>query len=134
QSERLQVIEQPTLPQKPVKPNRPKLFALAFALAGMAGAGVVFLAESFDRTIRSASQLGGIIDRKLIVTIPYIITAGEKRQKRRKRLLILLSVVGLVLMAVSVVLYLGFDYSKLLDRNWTETIREWADYLTRLSK
>jgi uncharacterized protein involved in exopolysaccharide biosynthesis len=134
QSERLQVIEQPTLPQKPVKPNRPKLFALAFALAGMAGAGVVFLAESFDHTIRSATQLGGIIDRKLIVTIPYIITAADRRQTRRKRLLILLAVVAVVLMAVSVALYLGFDASKLLDRDWTETIRVWRDYLTRLSK
>jgi uncharacterized protein involved in exopolysaccharide biosynthesis len=134
QSERLQVIEQPTLPQKPVKPNRPKLFALAFALAGMAGAGVVFLAENFDQTIRSARQLGGIIDRKLIVTIPYIITAAETRRKRRKRMLILLSVIGTVLIAVSVALYLGFDASKLLDRDWTETIRVWRDYLTRLSK
>ena len=37
QGERLQVIEQPSLPQKPVRPQRVKWYGAAFALAGMFG-------------------------------------------------------------------------------------------------
>src|SRR5262249_31080640 len=69
QSEALQVMKQPTLPQKPIRPNRLKLFALAFFLAGAAGMGTVFAAESLDQTIRSTRQLAGLIDRHLIVAI-----------------------------------------------------------------
>ncbi len=64
QSERLQVLEQPILPQKPTKPNRTKLFALSFALAMIAGAGAIFAAETLDRRIRHGHQLvGGTIFR-----------------------------------------------------------------------
>src|SRR6185437_1467578 len=36
-SERLEVIEQPTAPQKPISPNRPKILGVVVALALMAG-------------------------------------------------------------------------------------------------
>ena len=45
QSEKLEIIEQPTVPQEPIKPNRPKVAALAVALALMAGAGLASLSN-----------------------------------------------------------------------------------------
>lgn len=48
-SERLQVIEQPIFPTHPIKPNRMKFLALAFALSVAAGAGAIFLAEFSPR-------------------------------------------------------------------------------------
>ena len=56
QAERLQVIEQPSLPQKPVKPKRSKWFAVAVALAAAAGAGCVGAAEMLDRRIRGIAN------------------------------------------------------------------------------
>ena len=45
QSEKLEVIEQPTTPQEPVRPNRPKIAGMALLLAFAAGGGLVLLLE-----------------------------------------------------------------------------------------
>ena len=91
QSEKLEIIEQPTIPQDPVRPNRPKVVALALALALMAGAGMTFLVEMTDKGIRRSSDLFSVIDSQLIVSIPYIITAAEVRRKKRRIILAVLA-------------------------------------------
>ena len=107
QSEKLEIIEQPTVPQEPIKPNRPKVAMLAVVMALIAGAGLAFVVEISDKTIRRSSDIFGIVDSKLVVSIPYIVTAGEvRRQKRRTLLLILLSVVLLTGAAVVAYLFL----------------------------
>jgi uncharacterized protein involved in exopolysaccharide biosynthesis len=83
-SERLEVIEQPTMPQKPVSPNRPKLFAAVFALALMAGGAMVFAAEMLNQSIRRTADLYSLIDRQMIVAIPYIATRAETKRRARK--------------------------------------------------
>ena len=97
-SERLEVIEQPTIPQKPITPNRPKIFAFVVALALMAGGGLAFSAEMLDQSIYRKSDLSTLVDSQLIVTIPYIATNTESRRRKFK-------VVGVA--AVSVVVILG---------------------------
>lgn len=94
QSEKLEVIEQPTVPQVPVKPNRPKLSAIAVLLGLMAGAGLTFVAELTDKGIRRASDVFGVIDSQMVVSIPYIFTPAElHRQKRRMmRVMVVVSV------------------------------------------
>jgi uncharacterized protein involved in exopolysaccharide biosynthesis len=136
QSERLQVIEQPTVPQKPVKPNRPKLFAMAFILAGMVGMGTVIAAESLDRTIRNTQQLFGVVDSHMIVAIPYISTQAEMARRKRKIVLALLFPFVLIGGGVGALLYLGLptDLSLWFEGTWTDTARAWFDTLTRLSK
>ncbi len=83
-SERLEVIEQPTMPTKPVSPNRPKIFGVVVALALMAGGGLAFGIEMLNQSIRRQSDLFSLIDRQLIVAIPYIATHNETARKRRK--------------------------------------------------
>jgi len=96
-SERLEVLEQAVMPQKPIKPNRPKFIALAFFAAMMAGVGGVFAVETFDRTIRGSRDLLNIADGHLVVAIPYISTRAELLRKKSR----LLYAVGL---AVAVLL------------------------------
>ncbi|MFX8381802.1 hypothetical protein ABTL77_20600, partial [Acinetobacter baumannii] len=62
QSEKLEVIEQPTAPQDPIKPNRPKLLALAIALALGAGVGLTFVLEFSDKAIRRSSDIFTTVD------------------------------------------------------------------------
>jgi uncharacterized protein involved in exopolysaccharide biosynthesis len=136
QSERLQVIEQPTVPQKPVKPNRMKLLTMAFILAGMVGMGTVIAAESLDRTIRNAQQLFGVVDSHLIVAIPYISTRAETARRKRRIVLALLFPFILIGAGVAALFYLGLpgDLSLWFEGTWTDTLRSWFDTLTRLSK
>lgn len=93
QSEKLEVIEQPTAPQDPIKPHRPKLLALTLALAFAAGTGLAFVLELTDKAIRRSNDLFTIVDNRLIIPIPYIGTKAElRRRKLRKIAAIVLAV------------------------------------------
>lgn len=98
QSEKLETIEQPSVPQEPVKPNRPKVAALSIMLAIAGGAGLALLAEFADKAIRRSSDIHKIVDSRLIVSIPYIVTAAEVRKGRQR--LIVLAVGSAFLLAV----------------------------------
>jgi uncharacterized protein involved in exopolysaccharide biosynthesis len=94
-SERLSVIEQPTLPQKPIRPNRAKILATFAALAIAAGGGLAFAFEMFDDTIRRNADIAKLIDSHLIVSIPFISTKAEalRQKSHRMRLAIGCSVI-----------------------------------------
>src|SRR5450631_3842191 len=82
QSEKLEVIEQPTAPQEPIRPNRPKIAGIALFLAFAAGGGLVLLLEFADKGIRRSSDIFGIVDSRLVIAIPYITTQAELRQQK----------------------------------------------------
>jgi uncharacterized protein involved in exopolysaccharide biosynthesis len=105
QSEKLEMLEQPTVPQEPIKPNRPKIIALSLLAAFAAGAGLVFLLEMMDMTIRRSADIYGLVDSQLVVAVPYITTKSEQnRSKRRLQLLIVAAILALV--ALFIVVYL----------------------------
>jgi len=105
QSEKLEVLEQPTLPQEPIKPNRRKILTMSFALAFAAGAGLTLLLELFDKTLRRSSDIYSIVNSDLVVQVPYIATKAEQLQvQRRKKLFIFTAIAALL--AVLVLLYL----------------------------
>lgn len=104
QSEKLEVIEQPTAPQDPVKPNRPKIAGISLVLALAAGGGLVFLLELADKSIRRGSDLYGILDNRLVLSIPYIITQAEQRSRKR-RIVLLISVAAVTLIVAVIGMY-----------------------------
>ena len=101
QSEKLEVIEQPTTPQEPIKPNRLKVSALGVLLAFMASAGLAFMAEMTDKAIRRTSDIFSVVDSQLIVSVPYIVTKRELRS--RKRRIILAVLIGVLILAGALV-------------------------------
>jgi protein tyrosine kinase modulator len=117
QSERLQVIETPPLPQKPVKANRLKLVGIAFAAAIMLGIGSVVAAELLNGSIRSRHQLSGVVASHLIVSIPYITTRADILRARLRVISGVFSVVVLVAvlggLATTIVLGLPLEFSML---------------------
>ena len=128
QAEHLQVIEQPALPQKPIKPKKLKLFAISFALALLVGVGTVFTAEMLDKSIRGAQDLAGIVDSHLVVVVPYITTAGEIARRRRKFVLLWVCLAIALFAGLAAVYYVGIE----IDFSWFD--RSWLDTLTRLTK
>lgn len=91
QSEKLEVIDQPTVPREPIRPNRPKLLGIVAVLALMLGASAAVGSELLDRAIRRGSDLIGIVDRELIVSIPFIFTQADALQRKKKLWLVSLS-------------------------------------------
>ena len=100
-SERLEVIEQPTLPQKPISPNRPKLMAFVFILAAMAGGGLVFAGETLNQSVYRSTDLFSLVDRQLVVSIPYISTQRELARKRN--VIVVISAVFSVLLIIALI-------------------------------
>ena len=96
QSERLQVIESPTLPQKPEKSGRLKIVGIALAAAAMLGIGAVLASELLNGSIRHRQQLSGVIAGPLIVTIPYIDTRADVIRRRSRGIFAVISVVMLL--------------------------------------
>ena len=116
QSERLQVIESPTLPQKPEKSGRLKIVGIAFAAAAMLGVGAVLAAELLNGSIRHRQQLSGVVAGPLIVTIPYVETRADVIRGRLRGIFAAVSIVILLaalggLMA-AIVLSLPVDFSQ----------------------
>ena len=105
QSEKLEIIEQPTVPQEPIKPNRLKVLAMAFAAALLGGAGLTVLVEILDKGIRRSNDLLSVVDGQLIVSIPYITTATELRARRR-RIFVFVGAFALVVIGLLIVAYL----------------------------
>jgi hypothetical protein len=102
QSEKLEVIEQPTVPQHAIKPNRLKVALTAVVVAIGAGAFLAYLAESLDTGIRYSTDLASIIDRQFVSAIPFISTHSERRRKNGATYLIALALIaGLVGAAIS---------------------------------
>jgi uncharacterized protein involved in exopolysaccharide biosynthesis len=105
-SERLELLESPTVPQKPVSPNRPKIFAFVVALAVMAGGGLAFGAEMLDQSIYRSSDLFSLVDKHLVVSIPYISTRAEVRGRKIKIATVVAVLVIVILVGLTAVFFL----------------------------
>jgi len=99
QSEKLEVIEQPTFPHEPIRPNRTKLAGLSLLLALAVGGGLALLVEVTDKAIRRGSDIFALVDSQLVVSIPYITTRAELRRKKLRTLFIVIGFVLVVVMA-----------------------------------
>jgi hypothetical protein len=95
----LEIIEQPTAPQDPIKPNRPKVAALGVVLALAISAGLALLREISDKAIRRSSDIFALVDSQLVVSIPYIVTVSEQRRRKRRTVVLTL---GLILVLIGV--------------------------------
>ena len=115
-SERLEVIEQPTPPDKPVSPNRPKLFAFVFAFALMVGGGLVVAAEMLNQSVRRSSDLFSLVDSHLVVAIPYIATHGEGLRKKRTKIATIVVSVAVLVGALIALFYLLPPLDLLFDK------------------
>jgi protein tyrosine kinase modulator len=99
-AERFALLEPPSYPDTPVKPNRRKIMALGLALAMAAGGGGLLFIEAIDGSIRGAAGYRTMLKRVPLVVIPYITTANEVRRRRRAILGLLLALVLLVVAAL----------------------------------
>jgi protein tyrosine kinase modulator len=97
--EQFRLLEQARTPERPVSPNRPQLSLLG-VIAGLAlGLGFVALAEYRDSTFKSDDDIVTSLSLPVLAMIPNMVTRGERRQLRRRRMLLSVSAVLLALVA-----------------------------------
>jgi len=118
--ERFTLLEPPLLPDKPVKPNRPKLFMLGIILSIVGGLGVAGLAESMDSGIRGSLALASVTQMRPLIAIPYITTKRDSAVRKRN-LKIVISV--LIILGIAFFALVHFFY-KPLDLLWFIILRK----------
>lgn len=120
EAEHLQLIASPDLPHDPVAPKKLKWFAVALVLAGMVGAGTVFAGEMLDGSIHRKSELAGIVDPRLIVTLPYLLSPGEQYRKRRNFVLLCVLLVAVLATGIGIAVAKGVSVN--FDLRWIDVI------------
>jgi len=103
--ERFSLVDPPTIPESPVRPNRRAILFLGLVLAVAGGIGSGALAEALDGSIHTAEQLRAVTKMVPLSVIPYLDTAEEKRARSTRQKLLgigamVLTVAGLGLVHV----------------------------------
>jgi len=118
--ERFTLLEPPLLPDKPIKPNRKKLFMLGLILSFVSGIGVAGLAESLDSGIRGSRTLAAVTKMTPLAAIPYITTRKDELVRKRN---IKVMVAAVVILGIVFFVMVHFLY-KPLDLLWLILLRK----------
>jgi polysaccharide chain length determinant protein (PEP-CTERM system associated) len=85
--EQVRIIDPPRRPGGPVSPNRRAVVLIGLGLGLGLGLGFLILRELRDRTIRAEEEVLAALNLPVVGIVPNIVTAVERRQIRRRRLL-----------------------------------------------
>ena len=110
-AERFTVLDAPTRPDNPIRPNRKKLLAMSFILAVAAAAAAVALLEAMRGTVRGIGQIRAIWGQEPLVAVPVIPVPGEAANHRRRILAAATSavLVGCVILGLVHFLFVPLD-------------------------
>lgn len=80
-AEQFSLVEPPTLPIEPIKPNRIAVFVLGLVLSLGVGIGLAVLAEAMDTSVHGPLHLASVSGAPPLVVVPRIWTAADIRRK-----------------------------------------------------
>ena len=80
--EQFRVIDPGRLPEKPIKPNMSRLFALTLAAGLVVGCGLVFLMEYFDTSFRRPEDIDSLLGLPVIAILPSVIHPEDIKKRR----------------------------------------------------
>lgn len=104
QSNDLVVLENPTLPDWPVSPNRKKIVAMGGIVSILLAVAATLLTEFMNPVLRNAAQLEKALQITPVVSVPHVSTA---RERAKERLVFLLFLVVLVAIAVYILQFIA---------------------------
>jgi succinoglycan biosynthesis transport protein ExoP len=93
--ERFSIVEPPALPEKPIKPNRPVIAFLSLTLSFVGGFGYVMLRENLDTTVRGSRAVALLAGSPPLTLIPWLATEEDLEARSRRRMLLMLTALGL---------------------------------------
>jgi polysaccharide chain length determinant protein (PEP-CTERM system associated) len=70
--EQFKILDPARMPEKPASPDRPRLYLIAALVAIAAGLGMAALAEFFDKSLRTESDVRAALNLMVLATVPMI--------------------------------------------------------------
>jgi DNA repair exonuclease SbcCD ATPase subunit len=100
--ERFTIIDPAHKPEAPEKPDRQKIMLMGLFLSLGVGAGLAFIRENLDHSIKTVNELVSLSNIPLLASIS-LIEREEERKHRRKRIIIAVSsAIGIACVALIV--------------------------------
>jgi polysaccharide chain length determinant protein (PEP-CTERM system associated) len=100
-AEQFRILDSAIPPRDPVAPVRARVLGLGLVLALSLAVAVVLAAEKLDSTFHSVDELRAYMNLPMLASVPLITSRAFQSRKRRRAVLLALSVgVGLVLVVV----------------------------------
>ena len=100
---RFRLIEPPSLPLRPISPNRPAILMFGLILAVGIGGVLVLLSEAFDNRIYGSKAVEVLVGGPPLVTVPYLNNSADLAAAKRRRLAYA-GAVGLVFISMTYLL------------------------------
>lgn len=120
--ERFSLIDPPSLPEKPDKPNRLAIVLLGFILAVGGGLGSGAAAESLDHSIRTPEQLAQLTHMFPLAVVPFMPNEQDLSKAVKRRRLVR----GVVGGTLAMVILLLHAFVVPLDVLWFEALRRFG--------
>ncbi len=120
--ERFSLIDPPSLPEKPQKPNRLVIVLLGFFIAVGGGIGSGIAVEELDHSIRTPDQLASVVQQVPLAVIPFMPNEDDFTQAVAHRRLVKGAGVGAF---VTVLLFVHI-FVVPLDVLWFSTLRRFG--------
>lgn len=118
--ERFTIIEPAEKPGAPEKPDRRKIMLMGLFLSLGVGAGLAFVQENLDHSIKTVNELASLTDIPLLASISLIEREEEIKHKRKRIIIAVSSAVGVAFVALIVVHFFVMP----LDILWLEIQRK----------
>ncbi|MGD9730386.1 MAG: GumC family protein [Nitrospiraceae bacterium] len=118
--ERFSLLDPPSLPENPERPNRRAIALLGFVVALASGVGGAALAENLDHAVYSSEQLARVTHMVPLAVIPYMPNKADVRRALTRRKILRMTGVG----AVATVLALAHLFWLPLDVVWFAVLRK----------
>lgn len=114
------LIEPPLVPNKPEKPNRPKIFIMGAVVSIGIGIGLALLFEMLVGGVRGYNEISRVLGSSPLVVVPMLTVKGEQVQNTTSRYTRLYWVIG-----VAVLFVIGFHYLIMdLEIVWFKLLRK----------
>ena len=120
--ERFSLIDPPSLPEKPDKPNRLVIALLGFILAVGGGLGSGAAAESLDHSIRSPEQLAQLTHMFPLAVVPFMPNEQDLSKAVKRRRIVRGAGIG----AFAVILLLVHTFVVPFDVLWFAALRRFG--------